>query len=378
MRIVIPPWRSRALIIEDVRAITVRLPLERPIRTSDLLIEHREFVWVEVQASGGLLGHGIGFTRDGLVAASVERNLRPLLLGEDANLSEALWSRMVKGTRYLGRKGLMMRAISAVDIALWDLKAKAMGAPLWKLLGGARSRVPAFVAGGYYGPASEPGQVRDEFMRYQDAGLHGAKINVGGLPLDQDLRRVEAARLALGDEAALMVDFNGCLGSAQEAATWADALAPFRPAFLEEPFSMDDLPSHRAFYPHSPLPIALGEDESGRWAFAELLRPPCFDVLRHDATLVGGVSEWLKVAGLGLAHRLKLFPHWFPEIHVHMAAAFDECMGVELIAPETGVMNLHHLIREPLDHQDGWVEVPEAPGLGIDWDMDAIERWSVA
>lgn len=141
---------------------------------------------------------------------------------------------------------------------------------------------------------------------------------------------------------------------------------------------MEDLPSHRAFYPRSPLPIALGEDESGRWAFAELLRPRCFDVLRHDATLVGGVSEWLKVAGLGLAQRLRLFPHWFPEVHVHMAAAFDECMGVELIAPETGVMNLHHLIREPLDHQDGWVTVPDAPGLGIDWDMDAIERWSVA
>lgn len=369
------------MIIESVVARTLRLPLERPVRTSNLVIEHREFVFVEVVGRDGsttLAGHGFGFTRGGLVAASIDRNLAPLLVGRHAGAIHARWHELYAGTRYLGRKGLMMRALSAVDIALWDLKAKALASPLWNLLGGANERVPAFVAGGYYGPGSDPAAVRDEFARYRDAGFKGAKLNVGGLDLSADLERVAAARQALGDETALLVDFNGSLPNVKEALRWAAGLAPFAPSFLEEPFLMDDLPAIREFYRRCDLPVAMGEDESGRWAFAELLNPRSLDVVRHDATLVGGVSEWLKVAGLALANRVDLFPHWFPEVHVHLAAAHPECLGIELMAPESGLMNFHRLLRNPVSQSDGFATAPDGPGLGFDWDWDAIERAVVA
>lgn len=364
------------MIIESVVARTLRLPLERPVRTSNLVIEHREFVLVEVRPrqTDDLRGYGFGFTRGGLVAETINQTLRPLLEGRDAGAIQARWHDMYMGTRYLGRKGLLMRAISAIDIALWDLKGKALGAPLWSMLGGSSDPVPAFVAGGYYGPGSDPRAIREEFARYRDAGFRGAKLNVGGLALEADLERVAAARDALGDAPALMVDFNGSLHDAKAGLRWAEGLAPFRPTFVEEPFLMDDLPALREFYRRCDLPVALGEDESGRWAFAELMQPRTLDLLRHDATLVGGISEWLKVAGLGLANRIDLFPHWFPEVHVHLAAAFPESMGVELIAPEAGIMNFHELVRNPVSQVGGLAEVPDGPGLGIEWDRDAIEH----
>lgn len=369
------------VIIESIVARTLRLPLERPVRTSNLLIEHREFVLVEVRGCDGatkLTGRGFGFTRDGLVTQTVNHNLAPILVGKDAGAIHALWHEMYTTTRYLGRKGVLMRAISAVDIALWDLKGQALRSPLWSILGGAHKRVPAFVAGGYYGPSSEPAAIHEEFSRYRDVGYRGAKLNVGSAGLKTDLERVAAARAAVGDETALMVDFNGSLPNAKEGLRWANALAHYGPAFVEEPFLMDDLPAIREFHARCDLPLAIGEDESGRWAFAELLNPRSLDILRHDATLVGGVSEWLKVAGLGLANRLELFPHWFPEVHIHLALAYPECLGVELIAPEAGIMNFHHLVRNPVTQQDGLATAPDGPGLGLDWDMNAVERAVVA
>jgi len=359
--------------IAAISARTVRVPLERPVRTSNLVIDAREFVIAEVRADGGAVGYGFGFTRDGLVAATIEHNLAPLLLGTDPLLNEHAWASMYGATRYLGRRGVVMRAISAVDIALWDLKGKLLGVPVWRLLGGHKRRVPAYVAGGYYGSATDPADVEREFRGYRDAGYRGAKLNLGGVARELDLERVAAARTGLGSEPSLAVDFNGVLTSASAAMRWARDLEAFDIAFLEEPFSMDDRRSIRGLARRSTVPVAMGEDESGRWAFAELLDLDAVDVLRHDATLVGGISEWTKVAGLALAHRLELFPHWFPEIHVHMAAAYPDCRGVEFIAPESGVMNLHQLLRAPLGHADGHTEPPDEPGLGIAWDWDAID-----
>lgn len=362
--------------IASVRARTVVLPLDRPVRTSNLVIEARSFVLVEVTTTGGVRGHGFGFTRDGLVAEAVEHNLAPLLLGMDARHTEACWQRMYSGTRYLGRKGLLMRAISAVDIALWDVKGKVLGAPIWSLLGGFAARVPVFVAGGYYGRATGVEEVADEFSAYGEAGYAGAKLNVGGLAFEQDLARVAAAREALGTGARLAVDFNGALTNAREGERWADALAELDVAFMEEPFMMDDRASLDGFRKRSRVAVAMGEDESGRWAFAELVRLEALDILRHDVTLVGGVSEWIKVAGLGLAGNLTLFPHWFPEYHVHMAAAYSSCVGVEVVAPESGVMDTHKLILNPVESNGGYADAPTGAGWGIEWDWDAVERYT--
>lgn len=365
------------MIIDNVRACRLRLPLDKPVRTSNLVIESRDYVLVEISVSTGEKGYGFGFTRGGLIAESIEQNLAPILVGQDAWLSESLWHQMYLSTRYLGRRGLMMRAISSVDIALWDLKGKALGVPLWKLLGGMQETVPTYAAGGYYREEDSASELADEFHRYRDQGFKGAKVNVGGaVRMSDDLVRLESVRSALGEDCDLMVDFNGALGSAKEGLAWAGELSDLDVAFIEEPFLMDNLPAMREFYAHARIPVAIGEDESGRWAFRELLCPRVLDILRHDCTLAGGISEWTKIAHQGLAQGVTLFPHWFPEVHIHLAAAFPDCLGVELITPETGIMNFHRLVRNPVENEGGIARAPDGPGLGLEWNWDEVERFS--
>ncbi|MFD0715582.1 mandelate racemase/muconate lactonizing enzyme family protein [Paenibacillus sp. GCM10027626] len=361
------------MLITEVRAWTLNLPLEREIYIGNLRIRERDYVFVEIETDNGLKGHGFGFARGGNVSDCVTANLRPLLVGQDATLTEKLWEEMYLQTRYLGRKGMMMRAISAVDIALWDLKGQKTGLPLWKLLGGMSRKVPAYAAGGYYREGEGLRELREEYARYRDAGFRGVKMKVGAASFAEDLKRIETARETIGRDIRLMVDFNGVLVSSKQALRMAEELKPYEIYFIEEPFLMDNLEAMREFRAASSIPVAIGEDESGRWAFKELLAQKTLDILRHDATLVGGISEWIKVGHLGLAHQIPLYPHWFPEVHIHLAAAMPGCLGVEIIPPETGIMNFHKLVLQPVAQKDGYALAPEEPGLGIRWDWGAIE-----
>lgn len=362
--------------IVEVRARTVRYPLERPIRTADLVIDAREFVVVDVVTDDGTTGRGYGFTRGGLVAASIDRHLAPLLVGTDPHLVEDAADRMTVATRYLGRRGLMVRAISATEIALWDLKAKSMGAPVWALLGGARRTVDVHVAGGYYRDDDGLDDLAAEFARYRDAGYAGAKMNVGGLPLDDDLRRVAAARRGFGD-GPLAVDVNGAFRDARTALRWAEALRDEGVSTIEEPFLMDDVTSWHGFRTRSPLAVSMGEDESGLSAFRALIEGDAMDVVRADATLAGGIGTAVRVAALASARGLRTFPHWFPEVHRHLACALPGVLGVEVVDARSGVMDVHRIISQPAVGTGGVLHAPDDPGLGIAWDEEAIERWTV-
>lgn len=360
--------------IARVDARTVRIPLEQPIRTADLRIDAREFVLVDVHLDDGTVGRGFGLTRDGLVAATITKNLAPLLIGRDARFGERIWADLYEATRYLGRKGLLMRAISALDVALWDAKAKHLGLPVWVLLGGYADRIHVHVAGGYYRPDED---LEREFAGYREAGYVGAKLNVGGRTLQEDVARATAARRGWGDDAPLTADFNGAMRDARTALRWAHALADVGVTAIEEPFRMDDAPSWRGFRHRSPVPVAMGEDDAGRWSFANWIADDAVDVLRHDATLVGGISEWMKVAGLALAHRIPIFPHWFPDVHVHLAAAVPDCVGIEVVDHASGIMDVHRIIDDPVGPAPGGLAPPETPGLGIRWNREAVEQWTV-
>src|SRR2546430_2728280 len=155
-------------LIKEVRSWTCRVPLSRPIVMGDIRFEYREYIVVEIVTQGGVTGIGYGMTRNGPVQAIVERTLRPLLIGADATMTEQHWERLYYTNLPMGQRGIFMRALSAVDIALWDLKAKFAGMPLWKLLGGFRDRVPALVAGGYAGANVTPRDLEREVADYVD------------------------------------------------------------------------------------------------------------------------------------------------------------------------------------------------------------------
>lgn len=365
------------MIITDVQAFKVVLPLERPLHLGTITITERDYAFVRIRTADGKEGTGFGFNRGGLIPEAVSQHLKPLLIGEDALLTERLWERMYRQTRFHGRRGLIMRAISAVDIALWDLKGQYVGLPLWKLIGGYSTEVPAFVAGGYYRADSNLDALRREYAEYRIQGYKGAKIMVSGAAMAEDVRRVAAAREGLGDDLPLMVDFNGALHSAKQALAAMELFAPYRPAFVEEPFLMDNREALREFCSRTHVTVAVGEDESGRWAFRELIGQGMIDLLRHDATLVGGISEWVKVTMTGLSHEVPFYPHWFPEVHVHLAAAFPQGWGVELIPAESGIMGFDRLLHNPVTAQAGVARPPEDPGLGLHWNLEAIEKWAV-
>lgn len=362
--------------IQNVRAFTVNIPLEKPIFLGGYRVSAREYALVEIESDTGAKGYGFTFTRGGDVSAAVAKHLKPLLLGENPLMTEKIWQSMYRNTRYNGKKGLLMRAVSAVDIALWDLKGKACGMPVYRMLGGYRDEVPAILACGYYLSGKTVRDLADEVKFWAERGFKLIKIMAGGAAFREDVERIRAARRALGDDVPLAIDVNGVWTSVKDALDFARAVEDCRLSFIEEPFQPEQLPALKAFAERADRKVAIGEAESGRWAFRDLLSGQAVDILRPDATLAGGISEWMKVAHLASAWDIPLLPHYFPYVHIHLAAAAGNAEYVEFVTTEYGISNFETIVRNRLPIADGIVKVPQDPGLGIELDWERVERFT--
>ena len=360
--------------ITEVRATTCDVPLPRPIVMGELRYDSREYVLVEIVTDEATTGIGFGMTRGSPVAAIVERSLGPLLLGEDPLLTEALWDRLYYRNLPIGQRGIFMRALSAVDVALWDLKGQAAGLPIWRLLGGARTIVPVAIAGGY--PASDrtTADLERELADYAARGFGLVKIAAGELRVDT--ARLVAARRAIGPDVGLAYDahwaWRDLLSVVPTVRTWSDLDL----RFIEDPFPAELMDLSTRLRSETGQRLALGEDTVGRWAFRDLIERHQPDVLRVDATVAGGLSETVKASALASAVGLPVLPHVFPEIHVHLAAAFGGILAVEMTDPAYETESLHRLFRRWVDLRDGQLVAPETPGIGVELDPDAVERYA--
>lgn len=361
--------------VTEVRAITCDVPLERPIVLGDLRYDSRDYVVVEVRTDSGPRGFGFGMARYAPVAAVIERNIAPLVLGEDPLLIERLWEKVYYANLPIGQRGIFMRALSAVDIALWDIKGKAAGMPVWQLLGGARTRIPALVAGGYPIPGRSLGELRDEMADLTNRGFRQLKI--AGESLALDTARVQAAREGAGEQADLAFDAHWAWRDITRVApvvrTWED----FSLAWIEDPCPQEMPGLTERLREHTSIPFAIGEDLVGRWSFAEWMERGLMDVVRLDATCAGGFSEAAKICALAATHGLPVSPHIFPEVHVHLGAAFPHIRAVEITDPPREIDVLYRLFRNGgVTIEDGDVLAPTEPGLGFELDWDAVERYS--
>jgi D-arabinonate dehydratase len=357
--------------IVEVRAVTCTLPLSRPIVLGEIRYEARDYLLVEICTDEGISGIGFGNARHAPVAQIVRKNLAPLLLGHDPLLSEVLWERMYYSNLPIGQRGIFMRALSAVDIALWDIKGKAAGMPVWQLLGGFRDRIPALVAGGYPGKGLDA--LQREVAGYATRGFRMVKIAAENL--DQDTARLEAAREAAGGETRLMYDVHW---------SWRD-LAQVLPrvrqwealdlAWIEDPFPGELSGLTARLRARTSIPLALGEDLAGRWAYRDLLRQGSVDVLRVDATAGGGLSEAMKICALASVEGLPISPHVFAEVHVHLGAALPGVMAVEVTDPAEEINLIHQLFRSSVAIEGGDVLAPRSPGLGVEVDRVALVRF---
>ena len=328
---------------------------------------------VRVYTDTGQVGIGSAYSHPGMIHLTVDQQLAPLLVGLDASDVEALWERMYRITRWYGRKGAAMSALGAIDMALWDLRGKAAGKPLWELLGGTRPTCPAYASALLW---KSPNELADEAAGHVARGFRRMKVRLGrGQPYDQDA--VRAVRQAIGSNCDLMCD-----GSMRYDLATARALGEFlatqKVFWFEEPFEPENLDDYAALRGTIGVPLAAGENEFGLQGFRELVRCRAVDIIQPDASRCGGVTELLRAADLARQHGLRFAPHTWSDAVTVMAnaqvvAARDHGLTVEI--DQTGNPFIDDLLVEPLRVIDGQLQLSRAPGLGIELRDDIIARY---
>ncbi|GIX49222.1 MAG: racemase [Candidatus Tectimicrobiota bacterium] len=369
--------------ITQLRTITVRVPLERPTAIATRQLGAREYVLVWVDTDRGHTG--LGYTYAGTVGGRAVQSLiaeafAPLLQGADPTHIEGHWAAMYQEVLLAGRRGAALRALSAVDIALWDLLGKLANLPLYRLLGGWTDTVPAYASGGYYRPGDPLDTLREELQAYQRMGFTDFKIKVGGAPFAVDVARVRTAREVIGPQARLALDANNAWRWPYEAIRFARAVEDCDIWWLEEPLAPDDIAGHAEIARSLDMPVATGEIHATRWDFRDLIVQGAADVLQPDAGVAGGISEWLKIAHTAASFNLPVAPHWHANLHVHLAAAVRNCLTVEFFVLEQDIYNFERLLTPEtrLRPHQGQLQLPSAPGLGLVLDEAAVARWRVA
>jgi len=389
--------------IRDVRTISVEYTLPRPVFDANYTMASKPALLVEVETDTGLVGLGEAAHFGGPLVSTatvIEQELRPHLLGQDPRETERLWELMHRRAYKHARGGIVIAAISGVDIALWDLRGKLAGMPLWRLLGGYRRRVPAYATGGFYAEGKGVRELADEMRAYCRHGFRAVKLKVGrnsgieGSPLRamadrgvcevslaEDLARVRAVREAIGPDVRLMVDANGAW-DVPTAVRMGRALEELDVYWFEEPVWPDDLAGSAEVASKVAIPIAGYETCSyGTVSFRDYIAARAVHFVQPDVAWAGGLTETLKIAHLAQAANLPLAPH----IHgsavavaaaVHLLGAVRNGSMAEMVFPAHPLMG--DLVREPLVVDGaGEIDLGERPGLGIELDLDAVKRYRV-
>jgi len=385
--------------ITAVRAAWLRAPIPAERRhTSDFGVNDSfNTCLVEIDTDAGLTGLGeakVGVGNLGNYAALVtliHAELAPVLIGRDARDITALWEAIYNGTRahyvaahgrtfpIVGRRGITVSALSGIDIALWDLLGKALGQPVWRLLGGRlRERIPAYASGGW----APVGGVGKQLRQYVERGHRAVKMRVGlqDASVDDSAARVREARETLGPGVGLMVDAHGTW-SVREAQRFARKVADCDLGWLEEPVSPDNVAGQATVRAATDIPIAAGETEQTRFAFRDLIEARAVDVLQPDVAIAGGITETLRICALAATHGLTVAPHlWGGAVlfasGLHLAVATPCVTTLEFSRGENPLLN--DLVEEPFDLVDGYVLAPDRPGLGLTLNRDFVRSISVS
>jgi L-talarate/galactarate dehydratase len=366
---------SAADSISWVKISRAILPLPQPISDAKVLTGRQKpmteisILFAEIATRAGHTGLGFSYSKRaggaGQYAHAVE--IAPELIGEDANDIQRIWTRLVWAGASVGRSGMSTQAIAAIDIALWDLKARRAGLPLAKLLGAHRDSVRCYnTSGGFLHTPIE--QLLDNATASLDAGIGGIKIKVGHPDSRVDIERVAALRKHVGDRVPIMVDANQQWDRAT-AATVGRALGEFELTWIEEPLDAYDSEGHAALVQRLDTPIASGEMLTSVAEHEDLIRHRAVDILQPDCPRIGGITPFLKLMALADQQHLQLAPHFAMELHVHLAAAYPHEPWVEHFEW------LEPLFTERILIKDGRMAVPDRPGLGISL-SDAARAWT--
>lgn len=346
--------------LREVRAHAYRIPTDFPEADGTILWDATTMVLVELEAGDQ---QGVGYTYAHAAAVElIRRTLAPEVLGQDALDVPACWLAMIRACRNLGRPGLASMAIAAVDVALWDLKAKLLGLPLFRLLGAVRSSVPLYGSGGF---TSYPlDRLMAQLGDWASQGFQAVKMKVGTDP-PGDPGRVQAAREAIGADCELFVDANGAY-TRKQALSLAEAFAEQHVSWFEEPVSSDDLEGLRLIRDRAPAGMAIAAGEYGFDPpyFRRMLEAGAVDVLQADATRCAGITGFLKASALCEAAMLPLSSHTAPSLHVHLGCALAPVVNLEYFHDHA---RIEHMLFEgaPTPCEGRLAPDPSRPGLGL-------------
>jgi L-rhamnonate dehydratase len=341
---------------------------------------------VRISTDAGITGIGevdsspmaAKYVIEGPYSHTLTAGLKELLIGEDPLRTEYLWYRMYNSNIYSGRRGIGIHAMSGIDIALWDIKGKFLGQPIWKLLGGGfHDRIRAY-ASSLFG--ATPKETGERARRFRDLGFSAVKF--GWAPMGQDektdLALVREARQGLGEENDLMIDA-GLVWDAKTAIQRARAFSEYNIFWLEEPLRPDDYVGYRKLAAATDVRIAAGEEESERHSYLELMDRGQIDVVQIDLTRCGGFTEAMKIAALAYDRGLQVANHGFTTyINVAAALHFLNSIPNSFIAEfvvEEGTTLRDSVTRERITARDGFLEMPEEPGLGMHLNEEALTQY---
>lgn len=377
--------------ITDIAIHVLKSPLAEPFAFSQGWVRQRAATLVEVLTDEGVSGWGEAFAQGleppEIAATVIDKALRPLVTDADPLDTEVLWHRMYHATRDYGRKGSVVAAISAVDIALWDIAGKFYGAPVYKLLGGAfRSRVQPYATGFYrIKGQGEAKRLAEEALRHFEAGFTLMKVKLGYGVEDDIACMREIGRAIEGKPIRLMVDINHAYGRG-EALRLGRALEEYDLRWYEEPVAPEDIQGYAELRAKLSMPIAGGENEHTLFGFRELLGAGAVDIAQPDIGSCGGISAARHIMALAQSHGVQVNPHvWGSAIaqaaSLHVIAAVP--VAHHSLYPQEPVLEYdrsshpfrRELIREPIELSDGWVQIPDKPGLGIEVDRATLDRY---
>jgi L-alanine-DL-glutamate epimerase-like enolase superfamily enzyme len=360
------------LKITEVKVLKLRFPGKTP-RIRNSIIESGGgapgMSLLEIYTDGGIVGRSRA-EREALIFS----DLAPRIAGENPFFPERIWDRMYRHNRKPVAKGEYIRAMGSVDIAVWDIVGKALGMPVYQVLGGFTNKVRVYAAGGYYEEGKGLRELAKEMEGYVNEGFRAVKMKVGGAPMQEDVERVRAVRDAIGPKVDLLIDANN-KWDAYNAIRFGRMVEKYDLFWFEEPVEPDDFKGCAEVKAALDTPITAGENEFTRWGARELIEARSADILNLDTVWSGGYTEYRKIAALASANHIPVSPHGDPHMAVHMVAATPNALIMETYP---GVQSRYNPALPLFPVKDGYIEPPTKPGVGVDPDPEMIRKYKVS
>jgi len=369
--------------ISKVEAMILTCQLDKPIMDATYTLPSRSVVLARVETDEGISGIGEAAYFGGppvITKMIIEKELADYLIGEDPLNIERLWETMYQRSIKHGRKGAIVASMSGIDIALWDIKARSVGMPLYRLLGGCYEKIRAYASAGFYSEGKGLKELAGEMESYVKEGFTAVKMKIGRVSQAEDMARIKAVREAIGPNIDLLVDGNNVYTS-YEAIKMARKMEAYDVFWFEEPVPAEDIEGSARVAHAIDMPLAAGENEFTRYGFRDLIINQALDIAQPDATWCGGITEARKIAAIASAWNITCVPHSFSSAialmsNLHFSASIPNSMFQEFDRNYNPLRE--ELLTEPVRiNKDGYIDLPDKPGLGVELNESTVKKYRV-